>query len=218
VVVVGLAGRAYDDCPAGDGELHRDGAHPARRAVDQQGIPLRYLEQAEHAQRRLGRDRQRRRLRPPELGRLGRHGGGQRVLGVPPAVGEAQHVVAGGESLDPRPDPVDRAGDLKAQHRGQLRGEHLLGRAGADRAVDPVHAGRPHPHSYLPRAWFRQLPVGNVEHPGSTKLVDDYRLHVRTSSFRFPTAFISVPPASGHGSAPALGEHPGGRPRRPPAP
>ena len=51
-----------------------------------------------------------------------------------PAVREAKHGVADDEPVVPRPHPLDRAGDLDVQHRGQLRGEHLLGRPGPDLA------------------------------------------------------------------------------------
>ena len=160
--MVRLAGRADDGGAADHGDLHRDRAHRARCAVDQHGVALCHLEQVEHAQRRLGRDWQRRRG-PLQLGRLRRHGGGQRVLGVASAVGEAQHLVADSEPVDSRPHLVNCAGDLQAQHSGQLRGEHLLGRPGSDLAVDRVHADGPHPHPHLPSARFRQLPVAHVE-------------------------------------------------------
>ena len=93
-------------------------------------------------------------------------------------VREAQYLVADGEPVDVRSRRVDHPGDLQTEYRRQLRGEHLLGRPGADGGVDTVDPGRPHPHAYLTRARFRQVPVAHAEHLGTAELVDDYRLHL----------------------------------------
>ena len=115
--VVGLARQPDDGRPHPPGELDRDRADPAGRARDHDGVARAQADGPDRGPRGGAGDVQRSGHLPRHLGRLGhqvglRHHDGGGVAAAP--VGEPEHLVAGGQPLDPGTDGLDDAGQVAA--------------------------------------------------------------------------------------------------------
>ncbi len=166
------------------GELHGDVADAAGAGKDEDVLAsgeVRPVEQALPGGD--GHQRQGRRLAPGELRRLGgeqRRVGeqilGQRTVHALHAAGAAIDLVADREPGDPGTDRLDDAGDVRAEHGRQCRGDRAAG--AADLGVDRVHARGHHAHDDLARAGRRHRPLARLQHLRATEALDLHDTHV----------------------------------------